>query len=78
MATDAVRRGDQTGRTSRPSGVRPCVAISFAQHLPLTILEPPLALPDFTMSLVWHERRDADPGHAWLRKLLATCGPAAA
>lgn len=27
----------------------------------------PLALPGFTVSLLWHPRLDADPGHRWLR-----------
>lgn len=46
------------------------VARAFAQHLPLVIVEPPLPLPEFTMSLMWHERMDADLGHIWLRNLL--------
>jgi DNA-binding transcriptional LysR family regulator len=27
----------------------------------------PFALPDFTVSLLWHPRMDADPAHRWLR-----------
>lgn len=27
----------------------------------------PVALPEFTVSLLWHPRLDADPGHRWLR-----------
>ena len=27
----------------------------------------PLALPDFTVSLLWHPRQHADPAHRWLR-----------
>lgn len=27
----------------------------------------PLALPDFTVSLIWHPRLHADPAHRWLR-----------
>jgi DNA-binding transcriptional LysR family regulator len=27
----------------------------------------PLALPEFTVSLLWHPRLDADPAHRWLR-----------
>lgn len=34
----------------------------------------PVPLPTFTVSLLWHPRLDADPGHRWLRGLvLATC-----
>jgi DNA-binding transcriptional LysR family regulator len=28
----------------------------------------PLALPEFTVSLLWHPRQDADPAHRWLRE----------
>lgn len=27
----------------------------------------PLALPQFTISMLWHPRQDADPAHRWLR-----------
>jgi DNA-binding transcriptional LysR family regulator len=27
----------------------------------------PLAIPEFTVSLLWHPRLDADPAHRWLR-----------
>lgn len=30
----------------------------------------PLALPEFTVSLLWHPRMDADPAHRWLRAQL--------
>lgn len=47
------------------------IAEAFASLLPLTILTPPLALPGFTMSMLWHERSEHDPGQAWLRSRLA-------
>ena len=28
----------------------------------------PLAVPDITVSLLWHPRTDADPAHRWLRR----------
>ena len=31
-----------------------------------------LDLPPFTTSLLWHERGEHDPAHAWLRDLIAT------
>lgn len=35
----------------------------------------PLALPEFTVSLLWHPRLNADPAHRWLRGLVrAVCG----
>ncbi len=33
----------------------------------LQIVEPPLALPGFTMAAAWHERAHSDPAHRWLR-----------
>jgi DNA-binding transcriptional LysR family regulator len=27
----------------------------------------PLAMPQFTISMLWHPRQDADPAHRWLR-----------
>ena len=47
------------------------VARPMARTLSLTILEPPMELPSFTISLLWHERRQADPGLTWLRSEIA-------
>ena len=34
----------------------------------------PVSIPEFTVSLLWHPRLDADPAHRWLRELVrATC-----
>lgn len=34
----------------------------------------PVAVPEFTVSLLWHPRLDADPAHRWLRGLVReTC-----
>ena len=30
--------------------------------------EPPVALPDYEMAMVWHERMHLDPAHRWLRE----------
>ena len=27
----------------------------------------PVSMPEITVSLLWHPRRDADPAHRWLR-----------
>jgi DNA-binding transcriptional LysR family regulator len=27
----------------------------------------PVSLPEFTVSMLWHPRQDADPAHRWLR-----------
>jgi DNA-binding transcriptional LysR family regulator len=39
--------------------------------LPLQMIKPPLELPEFHIYQVWHERRQQDPAHAWLRGSLA-------
>jgi DNA-binding transcriptional LysR family regulator len=46
------------------------LARAFAELLPLTVREPPLALPGFAVSIRWHVRFDRDPGLSWLRGLL--------
>lgn len=51
------------------------VARCFAESLPVVIVEPPLQLPGFTVSMVWHERRDRDPAHIWLRVQMTECAP---
>jgi DNA-binding transcriptional LysR family regulator len=47
------------------------IARTFASMLPLRIVEPPIELPGFTMWQGWHERWSHDPGHSWLRGVLA-------
>ncbi len=47
------------------------VAVPFARALDLVTFHPPLKLPESTVGHVWHERLDADPGHAWLRGVIA-------
>jgi DNA-binding transcriptional LysR family regulator len=37
----------------------------------LRVLDPPFAVPGFSVYQVWHERRRHEPGHAWLRGVLA-------
>lgn len=49
------------------------IARKLAPSLGLVVLDPPLPLAPFTLSMVWHPRFDGDQGHAWLReRLLAT------
>lgn len=43
------------------------LAQRIAPVLDLAMLEPPVALPHYTLAMVWHERQDADPAHRWLR-----------
>lgn len=46
------------------------IAASVAGLLPLRVLEPPIALPRYSLELLWHPRHDRDPAHAWLRQVL--------
>lgn len=42
------------------------------KSLPIRIFTPPVPLPSLAVTLVWHERRQYDPGHRWIRELIAT------
>jgi DNA-binding transcriptional LysR family regulator len=48
--------------------VRP--AKRLASAFDLRLLEPPIALPRFTVSAYWHDRVQEDPAHVWLREQL--------
>ncbi len=37
------------------------------RHLKLRHLPVPIAMPPFRLTMVWHERRENDPAHRWLR-----------
>jgi DNA-binding transcriptional LysR family regulator len=43
----------------------------FATALGLSLSPPPVALPDISISLLWHASYDDDAAHAWLRQLIA-------
>jgi DNA-binding transcriptional LysR family regulator len=47
-------------------------ARGLAARFSLQILPPPIDLPACHTSQVWHSRLDADPAHAWLRRLVVT------
>lgn len=54
--------------------------ISRAQagHFGLVLRNLPLAVPGYTLSIVWHQRTAHDAAHRWLReRLLAIAGPPA-
>jgi DNA-binding transcriptional LysR family regulator len=46
------------------------LAARFSKALKLQILPMPFTLPPFRLSMLWHERVDSDPAHAWLRGLV--------
>jgi DNA-binding transcriptional LysR family regulator len=47
------------------------LARTLARYVPLQILTPPLPLPTFPVSMVWHERSQLDEAHRWLRAVSA-------
>jgi DNA-binding transcriptional LysR family regulator len=47
------------------------VARIALRGLPLVSLEPPVGLKPFALTMLWHPRNDADPGHAFVRESLA-------
>jgi DNA-binding transcriptional LysR family regulator len=41
----------------------------------LQVVEPPLEVPGFEMTMLWHERSHRDPAHQWLREhIVASVG----
>jgi DNA-binding transcriptional LysR family regulator len=46
------------------------IAVRHTAALGLVALETPLAPPPFTTAVIWPEVLDADPGNAWLRKVV--------
>ena len=44
----------------------------FADALGLAVSPAPVALPDVSISMLWHASNDADPGHRWLRETIRT------
>jgi DNA-binding transcriptional LysR family regulator len=47
------------------------IARRFASVLGLRVFEPPLPTEALSLAFGWHERQRNDPGHRWLRKLIA-------
>lgn len=48
------------------------LAHMMAQVHAIRVLAPPIDLPEFELRLVWHRRYDQEPGHRWLRQLIAS------
>jgi len=43
------------------------MARAYADLVDVVIRPTPVAMEGFTTVMIWHERHDRDPGHAWLR-----------
>lgn len=54
------------------------IAKRFAEPLSLVVLEVPVKLRPYALSLVWHPRMDGDPGHRFLREVLVRAASEAA
>lgn len=57
-------------RTDMVASLSKRIAEPQAKALRLVTFRPPLALPKSTVGQVWHDSVDADPGHAWLRRVV--------
>jgi DNA-binding transcriptional LysR family regulator len=57
-------------RTDCIAGLPSRVAKVLCKHLPLKIAATTFPMPKMGLSLVWHERTDADPGGRYFRDLL--------
>lgn len=43
-------------------------AVSYDSRL--KVFEPPLKIEPFDFKLIWHQRRESDPAHSWLRQMI--------
>ncbi len=48
------------------------LAVRLAKDHGLSVLPPPVKLPEFDMCMAWHPRFEREPGLLWLRGLLST------
>ncbi|MCB9795898.1 MAG: LysR family transcriptional regulator [Alphaproteobacteria bacterium] len=46
-------------------------AAQAARRHDLVVLDPPMDIPGFDLKVAWHERWQHDPGHRWIRGMLA-------
>jgi DNA-binding transcriptional LysR family regulator len=58
-------------RTDCVAGLPSRLAAVVCRHLPLKVAPTTFPLPKMGLSLVWHERTDADPGARYFRDLVA-------
>ncbi|MDF5725668.1 MAG: LysR family transcriptional regulator, partial [Rhizonema sp. PD37] len=48
------------------------IAMVFTKYANLAIFKPPIEFGQYDYVQIWHERRDRDPLHLWLRELIAS------
>ncbi len=61
---------EMTAGSDRILTISERIAALLGPQLGLKIIEPPIPLKPFALSMVWHPRFDADPGHRWFREQL--------
>ncbi|MEZ4390595.1 MAG: LysR substrate-binding domain-containing protein [Polyangiales bacterium] len=49
------------------------LAEALAETLPLRLFAPPVALPTFSIHLIWHARAHRDPAQRWFREAVREC-----
>jgi len=55
---------------------RSCVRHERTEARGVVCFDIPVPTPELTISMMWHPRLDADPGHRWLRQVVLKCvGP---
>ena len=62
--------------TNRIAILQERMARRFAAVLPLRIVESPVALPDMVQLTQWRDLYTAEPGHCWLRGVVAEAAAA--
>ena len=62
---------DLVSRTDCTLTISQRLAEAYAERFGLQVLKPPIVLPSYTISQVWHPRVDADPSHRWFRRLVS-------
>lgn len=48
------------------------LALLFAEFANLAVFDPPIELEAFNYLQVWHQRRQLEPRHIWLREIIAS------
>ena len=51
------------------------LAEDYARMMPLQLIETPVPVRNFDISMVWHERFHRDPAHVWLRQQVRAVAP---
>lgn len=60
--------------TDHVAALSQLIARGVTGGLPLQVLPMPIAVPQATVRMIWHERTAASPAHAWLRGVVEEVG----